>query len=137
MGKVPTPSRCGLRLSFAVSGELDVVTQRDQSYELRLTDSEGDVVLSFKLSADMVDPVILAKAEFFISMAPDGMIVASVDGADRASDITDSVALDRLVSRSIDPEMLRDEPNVRAMLALLRDRLMKALGEVETAIDRS
>jgi hypothetical protein len=137
LAEVPTPSRGSLRLSFAVSSELGAAIPHDQSYDLRLIDPEGDVVLFLKVSADIVDPVVLAKAEVFISMAPDGTIAANVDGIDRALDFAESIELDRLVSRSIDPEMLRDEPNLPAMLALLRERLMNALREVETAIGRS
>ncbi|MFN0194654.1 MAG: hypothetical protein ACKVP5_22205 [Aestuariivirga sp.] len=105
-------------------------------YVASVRDDAGLAVFELRLPAAQVESVVVNHITPTIAMSLDGTIAVVDDQREGSLRAGDEVSVDALIRRSIAPEMLEDEPDASAMLALLRDRLRTALRDVEAAIDR-
>ena len=125
-----------MHLMFAAEEEEAAAILGVDTYKLQLVDGTGQPVMTLRLSAQLIDPVVVTKLAHTISMAPDGTISVKVDGSAADWRHNEAGSIDTLVASAVQPSMLEDEPNALQLLATLRERLARTIALVDNAITR-
>lgn len=103
-------------------------------FELRLLGDQNYVLMKLKLPKHIIQEIIGAADEPIITMSPDGLIGVYADGQNEPASSM-SIALDKLVSQNIAPDMLNGEDHLPEQLNVLRERLRASLDDVEATIN--
>lgn len=132
------PPGVQLEMHFTFEVEEDEATAivGTDTYRLQLADGVGQSIMTLRLPAELIEPVVASKLEHTISMALDGTIAMTTDGSSADGSSHDASSIETLVADAVGPSMLDDEPAAQQMLRMLRDRLRQALGAVDAAIAR-
>ena len=104
------------------------------SYQIRQVDQAGNTILSLIVPSDSIQPVVLGHTELFISLNPAGEVSISSDGFALKGMQMATTDIDDLVKKSVNLQMLEDEPNAAVMLHTLKKRLITSLAAVDEAI---
>ena len=122
-----------LRFVIDVMDGLSVGITAD-SYQIRQLDQAGNTILSLIVPSDSMQRVVFGHAELAISLNPTGEVFISSDGFALNVMQMARTDIDDLVIKSINLQMLEDEPNAAVMLQTLKKRLITSLAAVDEAI---
>ena len=122
-----------LRFVIDVMDGLSVGIAAD-SYQIRQVDQAGNTILSLIVPSDSMQPIVLGHAELFISLNPAGEVSISSDSFALNGMQMATTDIDDLVKKSVNLQMLEDEPNAAVMLQTLKKRLITSLAAVDEAI---
>ncbi|MBK8769680.1 MAG: hypothetical protein IPM06_04520 [Rhizobiales bacterium] len=105
---------------------------QSQGINLRLVNEEGVAIMTFALPVDIVRALTVSEDECLLAMSLRGSI--TVYGGDYQPRRLLEIDLDELIEQNLAPEMLEDEPNLKAQLQELRRKLMESLALVERTL---
>jgi hypothetical protein len=116
-----------------------VVNQRNEHDDtdeavIRIATPTGQNLMSLTISREIGLHITSALSQATPSINIDGSVSATNDGEIQQDTQKTAIALDQIVAEAVAPEMLEDEPEAGQMLSKFRDRLLKSLEHVETAI---
>ncbi len=100
--------------------------------ELHLRDLVGTTIMTFRLPEKIAHALKADKQEWQITMSPSGFL--EVYGGEEPPRRLVSMGLDELITQSLVPDMLEDEADLKEQLAVLRNKLEKALALVDQTI---
>ena len=104
------------------------------SYQIRQIDKANNTILSLIVPSAKLVPVVLGRAELFITLSPSGEISIISDDTSSASSPWATTNIEQLIKQSIIPQTLEDEPDAAMMLHTLKKRLITSLATVDKAI---
>ena len=131
-----------LRPYFASDEDVESIVSAGADYVAGLRSSEGSACeVHFRLNAQDVERVLLARAQLSVELDPDGRLyIQSLGLSDEAIDAAmkaghlPSTNLLALLKTSLAPESLRMEDAALEALASLRGQLVDALAMVDGAM---
>jgi hypothetical protein len=101
---------------------------------VELQDKAGLVVASLSVLKEHLLPTIAQELDLQPLFSLDGRVSVISDVISLSQLENQPIALDHLVAEAISPDMLEDEPNAAQQLSEFRNRLLKSLECVNTAI---
>jgi hypothetical protein len=131
-----------LRSYFASTEDAESILAAGADYVAGLRASEDEKCeVHFKLSAQEIETVVLARAQLLVELDPDGRIYIqpmglsdeAIDAAIKAGHLP-STSVRALVEASLAPEELRMEEAPLEALTSLREQLVEALAMVDRAM---
>lgn len=113
--------------------DLKFVNRSDGTCEVSYIASDNTATIKFVLSRKQAAELI-GELSASPNMNLDGTIYVSTDSDTLETSNGKAVSIDEFVSQAVQSEMLEDEPEAASMLAGFRNRLLKSLEHVDSAI---
>ncbi len=105
---------------------------QSQGVNLRLVNEDGTAIMTFKLPDDIVRALTSSEEDCLLTMSPSGSVELYSDD-DPPRQLL-KIGLDELIQENLTPDMLEDEPNLKAQLTALRQKLMVSLAVVDQTL---
>ena len=105
-------------------------------YDVIATNADGGHLLELHLPPDLVERAVLPMLGISVAISPEGLVSVQTEELGNIQSEGNYSPIDKLVAQAVEPSMLEEEPEVRRMLATLRDRLRRAIETVDVAIAR-